>query len=123
MTGMSATTGKLIDGNAHLAQSIADILSTPLGSRVMRRDYGSLLFSLLDQPLNAATRMLLRAATALALRRWEPRITLTRVDMGGDPSRGQLDIQITGNRTDLPAANSLVNLTIPISRATAPTAS
>ena len=31
-----------------LAQSIADIITTPLGSRTMRRDYGCLLFELLD---------------------------------------------------------------------------
>lgn len=103
-----------MDGDAHLAQSIADILSTPLGSRVMRRDYGSLLFELIDKPINGAIRMLLHAATAIALRRWEPRIRLTRVTMEGTPESGQLTIRITGNRTDLPAANALVTLSIPI---------
>lgn len=116
MIGMSATTGRPLDGNAHLAQSIHDILSTPLGSRVMRRDYGSLLFDLIDRPANAALRMLLHAATAIALARWEPRLKLTRVQLSGDPAAGKLLMSIEGNRTDLPQANSQISLSIPIRR-------
>lgn len=41
MLGTDANTGKALEGMAHLRQSIRDILGTPLGSRVMRRDYGS----------------------------------------------------------------------------------
>lgn len=111
---MNRTTGEPIDGDAHLAQSIADILATPLGSRVMRRDYGSLLFELIDRPINSAIRMLLHAATALALRRWEPRLQLTRVTLEGEPAGGKLTIRIEGRRTDQPAANILQTLTIPI---------
>ncbi len=114
MLGMDRTTGKALSGDAHLAQSIADILSTPLGSRVMRRDYGSLLFELIDRPINGAIRMLLHAATAIALARWEPRLQLTRVQLEGEPADGRLTIRIEGRRTDLPAANSLQTLTIPI---------
>ena len=50
MIGTHAATGKRLEGNAHLAQSIADILTTPLGTRLMRHDYGSLLPELIDQP-------------------------------------------------------------------------
>ncbi len=114
MQGMDVSTGKPIGDEAHLAQSIADILSTPLGSRVMRRDYGSLLFELIDKPINGAIRMLLQAATAIALRRWEPRLRLTRVTLSGEPSAGRLTLRIEGQRTDLPPSNSLTTLTIPI---------
>ena len=114
MIGTSNKTGKTLSGDAHLAQSIADILSTPLGSRVMRRDYGSLLFELIDRPINGAVRMLLHAATAIALRRWEPRLQLVRVNLIGEPASGKLTIRIEGRRTDLPAANQLQTLTIPI---------
>jgi len=114
MNGMDASTGKALSGNAHLAQSISDILSTPLGSRVMRRDYGSLLFDLLDQPINGALKMLLRAATAIAIRRWEPRLRLTRVAIDGEPQGGSLTLTIEGTRTDLPRANASVVLSIPI---------
>lgn len=114
MTGMNASTGQALSGNAHLAQSIADILGTPMGSRTMRRDYGSLLFDLLDQPINGALPMLLRAATAQAIRRWEPRLRLTRVGISGQPQQGALAVSIEGQRTDLPVANASVVLSIPI---------
>ena len=48
MIGMSAVTGKPLEGLDHLRQSIADILSTPIGTRVGRREYGSLLAELVD---------------------------------------------------------------------------
>lgn len=113
MIGMGATTGTAIDGNAHLAQSIADILSTPLGSRVMRRDYGSMLFDLIDQPLNATTRMLHFAATAMALARWEPRLRLRKVTVTPGNAQGERVITIDGERADLPA-NAHVLLSVPI---------
>lgn len=114
MNGIDATTGKAIGGADHLAQSVADILTTPLGSRVMLRDYGSLLFDLIDQPLNSATAMLIRAATAVALRRWEPRLRVTRVSLSGAAAQGTLAITLTGERTDLPAATARTTLSIPL---------
>ena len=115
MKGLNRLAGTALDGVDHLAQSIGDILSTPLGSRVMRRDYGSMLFELLDQPFNSATRLLLAAATAFALRRWEPRIKLTRAIFSADPDApGQVNVTIEGERTDLGEANSRVLLSIPI---------
>lgn len=121
MLGINRTLGTSIDGNAHLAQSIGDILSTPIGTRVMRRDYGSMLFDLIDQPLNAATRLLVFAATALAIKLWEPRLRLKSVRLSGDTARGELTIDITGERTDLPPANAHVSLSIPIRRGGAAT--
>jgi len=114
MQGMDVSTGKPLSDEAHLAQSIGDILSTPIGTRPMRRDYGSLLFELIDKPINGAIRMLLQAATAIALRRWEPRLRLTRVTLAGEPASGRLIIRIEGVRTDLPPSNALTTLTIPI---------
>ena len=90
MIGVNATTGRSLDGMEHLGQSIGDILMTPLGSRVMRRDYGSLLPELIDQPFNDATRMRLFGATALALMRWEPRIRLIRVQLFQGEAAGQI---------------------------------
>lgn len=112
---MDRATGKPLGDNAHLAQSIGDILTTPIGSRVMRRDYGSMLFDLIDQPLNGATRLLIYASVALALRRWEPRLRLRRVTLSTeDGSQGKAALTIEGDRTDLAAPNSRVTLSIPI---------
>jgi len=87
---MDRSTGKTLDGTAHLAQSIADLLTTPLGSRLGRRDYGSQLPDLIDAPAHAATRVRLIAATATALLRWEPRVALTALD--AKRGRWQLDL-------------------------------
>lgn len=113
MLGMSATTGLAIDGLAHLQQSIGDILGTPVGSRVMRRDYGSLLPRLVDQPFNTATRIRLYAATATALMRWEPRLRLSRVQMDMGTSPGQVVVTIEGTRTDTPLATA-GQITVPL---------
>jgi len=60
---------------------------------VRRRDYGSKLFYLIDMSQHQATRPLhLMAATVQALINWEPRITVTRVDvLGGGMDGGVLE--------------------------------
>jgi phage baseplate assembly protein W len=90
---MSRQTGGALEGLAHLRQSVADILSTPIGSRVMRREYGSRLYDLVDAPLNAATRLAMIAATAQALRTWEPRLRVVRVQVAlVAQARARIDI-------------------------------
>jgi len=110
---MDAHTGKAVDGEQHLRQSIADILTTPLGSRVMRREYGSLLADLIDQPFNGATRVRLFGATASALMRWEPRLRLTRVDLTLGDRPGAFVLTVAGARTDVPRSPS-ARLTVPL---------
>jgi phage baseplate assembly protein W len=95
MNGTSATDGKPLDGIAHLRQSIQDILTTPLGSRVMRRDYGSRLYELVDAPTNSETIMDLYAATAEALANWEPRFRLTQVKIASADA-GAIALDLTG---------------------------
>ncbi|MBD3768115.1 MAG: GPW/gp25 family protein [Gammaproteobacteria bacterium] len=51
MLGINAQTGKPLSGIDHLRQSISDILTTRVGTRVMRRDYGSQLPELADNPM------------------------------------------------------------------------
>jgi phage baseplate assembly protein W len=95
MNGTDENTGKALGGIAHLRQSIRRLITTPIGSRVMRRDYGSRLFQLIDAPLNASTRMDIIAATADAIKKWEPRFQLLKVDMTGDQT-GLASISLTG---------------------------
>lgn len=79
MKGMNARTGRPLTGIAHLRQSILNILTTPIGTRVLRREYGSELPELVDAPVDAALVARIRRATAHALNRWEPRIRIQRV--------------------------------------------
>ncbi|EKB25901.1 GPW/gp25 family protein [Aeromonas dhakensis] len=104
--GMNAATGRAISATDHIIQSVRDILITPVGSRVMRRDYGSELFYLIDQPQHQATRLRLMAATVQALINWEPRITITRVDVLPGATAGALTIELTWQRKDGGAPDS-----------------
>ncbi|MES9873156.1 MAG: GPW/gp25 family protein [Candidatus Sedimenticola sp. 6PFRAG7] len=93
---MNAQTGQSLSGLDHLRQSITDILTTPVGSRVMRREYGSRLFELVDAPGNPGTLIDLYAATAVALARWEPRFRLARVHRNGVSADGRTSITLEG---------------------------
>lgn len=98
-TGMSRNTGRAISDAEHIGQSVRDILLTPVGSRVMRRDYGSLLSALIDMPQTPALRLQIMVACYAAIQRWEPRITLTSVSFESG-ANGALFVDITGARTD-----------------------
>lgn len=120
MKGMHRKSGKLLDGTAHLIQSIGDILSTPIGSRVMRRDYGSLLPELVDAPANSATRLAVFAATAIALGRWEPRLQLTKIGFRVGELRGQFELELEGKRLDIPGDGGAASLTVPLNLSAPP---
>ncbi|WP_163833288.1 GPW/gp25 family protein [Spartinivicinus ruber] len=95
MHGIDRVTGKRLKGHAHLKQSIQDILTTPIGSRIMRRDYGSRLFELIDAPINPETITDIYAATAEALDRWEPRFRLEQIQVH-DIRGGQITVTLSG---------------------------
>lgn len=99
MQGTNAITGELLSGNAHLQQSIRDILTTPLGTRVMRPEYGSRLFELIDQPWGENLKLELYAATAEALATYEPRLILDRVQADTLPT-GHVLLKISSKIID-----------------------
>jgi phage baseplate assembly protein W len=93
MNGIDATTGKRLSGLDHLRQSVRDILTTPIGTRVMRRAYGSRLYQLVDAPINGPTLLDLFTATAEALATWEPRIEVENVSADrAEPGRVVLSL-------------------------------
>ncbi|WP_279474658.1 phage baseplate assembly protein V [Aeromonas veronii] len=98
--GMNAANGRTVSETAHILQSVRDILTTPIGTRVMRRDYGSEIFSLIDQPQHGATRLRLMAATVHALTLWEPRIRITKVEIGAPELGGGCAVTLTWRRAD-----------------------
>ena len=55
----------------------------------------------------------MRAATAIALAAWEPRLRLTAVQVTPTDA-GTCDVALTGVRTDTAAPNSLSRLTLPL---------
>lgn len=89
---MNRQTGKVMTNELeHIKQSIGDILTTRLGSRVMLKGYGSRLFELVDGPVSNPIDFV-SAATA-ALERHEPRIKVKRVLVSyqGD---GRLSVEV-----------------------------
>ena len=79
MIGMDRRTGQPISGIAHLRQSIEDILTTHIGSRRMRPEYGSKIRGFVDFPGSAGWKSAVQAEVARALGRWEPRFKLSQV--------------------------------------------
>ena len=112
--GMLRTSGHNVDGLDHIRQSIADILMTPVGSRVMRRSYGSLVPALVDQPGDAATGMRIMSAIVMALTKWEPRIRITRCTISPGDEPHQIIVELDASRTDGPYAGRPEKLAIPL---------
>lgn len=96
MNGIDATSGKSLTGINHLKQSINDILTTPIGSRVMRRTYGCRAFHLIDAPMNRSTLLDFYSAIAEALDTWEPRFKLTKIEVNSAEA-GKIALDLTGN--------------------------
>lgn len=99
-SGMNVGTGEALTDNEHIAQSVSDILLTPVGSRVMRRTYGSQLANLIGQPGHiAVTRLRIMSAIYSALFLWEPRISLSGIVLT-ETGAGQMVATINASRTD-----------------------
>ena len=102
--GMNRSDGLTVTDLEHISQSIGDILRTPVGSRVMRRDYGSLLASMIDQPQ-------IKVACYMAVLKWEPRVTLSSVTTARSFD-GRMTVTLTGQHND---TGQPLSLTIPVS--------
>ena len=98
--GMNRDTGQAITETDHLRQSVRDILLTPQGSRLARREYGSLLSALIDQPQNPALRLQIMSAVYVALQRWEPRLQLDTITVNSSSMDGAMVIELAGQRND-----------------------
>lgn len=104
--GMNSGTGKQMDGLDHIRQSCRDILSTPIGSRLSRRTYGSMLPELVDHPGNDANMLRMKAATVMALANWEPRIEIRAINIDIDTTaQGRFAISMQAVRKDLPQSD------------------
>lgn len=109
MSGMDRHTGRSLSGWPHIRQSIIDLLSTRVGTRVHRRDYGSAATELIDRPSSAETVLDRFVAIATALDRWEPRVTLRgfRLIAAGADGNATIEIEVedrTGSQLTLEVA-------------------
>jgi phage baseplate assembly protein W len=68
-----------------IEEAMAMILLTPKGQRVMRPEFGCQIHDLVFAPNDATTAGLAAYYVEEALRMWEPRITVLRVEADPDP--------------------------------------
>ena len=92
---MNINDGKEISEINHLKQSIANILTTPIGSRAMRRDYGSNLFNKIDRPINGELIAEIYLDIVESLFIWEPRFEVDQVVVG-EINQGKIIIDLEG---------------------------
>jgi len=73
--------------------SIKQILLTPVGGRVMRPDFGSRLFEMLQENVTPLLLASVRSEVIRALMRWEPRIKLLDVEVTITDSAVNVDLR------------------------------
>jgi len=122
-SGFNRETGALLSGFDNVKQSIGVILTTPIGSRVMRREFGSELFGLIDRPMTDQVILAIYSAAVMALARWEPRFAITACNLTGAQADGTLSLELTGvyyprgHLGDFTPFSDAQTVAIPISRA------
>ena len=94
--GVSAVTGRVLTDWQHVEQSIRKILTTPIGSRVMRRDFGSRIFDFIDAKMTAANILGIYAAAAEAIEAWEPRFRAYRAAVSSASADGAIELTLFG---------------------------
>ena len=93
---MNINNGKTISEIAHIKQSITNILTTPIGSRIMRRNYGSRLFEKIDRPINGELISEIYSDIIEAIFIWEPRFEVEQVIVQ-NITNGKITIDIEGS--------------------------
>jgi phage baseplate assembly protein W len=97
--GADVTGGIRLSGDlTEIEESIAIILGTSPGERVMRPTFGCRIHELVFAPNNSETLGLARRHVEEALGMWEPRVDVTSVHVTADADdmeRGRLNIELT----------------------------
>jgi len=75
--------GAVVEGWRDIDQAIRIILATPKGTDRHRPDFGCRMHDVLDWPVDRATPHLVREAIT-AIRTWEPRADVIRIDVTAD---------------------------------------
>lgn len=83
MTDLDRATFEPIDNFTSALQSVEVILSTRIGSRVMRREFGAGVVELLGRALTAPLLAAFQQLLATAIDMWEPRFRVRRITVTG----------------------------------------
>ncbi|MEM9452606.1 MAG: GPW/gp25 family protein [Myxococcota bacterium] len=109
--GPGGATVDMVEGAEDISQSLEILLSTALGERVMRPDFGCDLSAFQFEPVSQALVNDLTAIVSNAIVSYEPRIHLEAVDVSDDDAVfGRLTIRVDYT---VRATNSRYNLVFP----------
>lgn len=90
---------QMVEAREDIEQSLAILLSTSLGERIMQPKYGCNLSDFQFEPINAAFVGRMRDLISSAILYYEPRIELTEIDIstsgGAEALEGKLVIDLT----------------------------
>src|SRR4051812_34238524 len=95
-TGISARMAKPLSDWDHVQQSIRKILLTPIGARVMLREFGSELPDLVDGKMTTGKVLAIYSASARAIHRWEPRFRMQFGRISNAEAGGRIDLELFG---------------------------
>ena len=84
-------------GTDKVLDDVKILLATRIGERLMARDYGTRLPSLVHDPNDDVLLDIARDQTQAALLRWEPHVAPALVEVAPDPDHGQLDVRLRLN--------------------------
>lgn len=103
-------TVKLVQAEEDIRQSLVILLSTSLGERVMRSDFGANLHQQIFEPMDAAFQTYVTSIVNDAITNYETRINLDSVDVALDNEEGKIELTI--NYTVI-SSNSRANIVYP----------
>jgi len=84
---------RLVTGNDKIKASLRAILSTPVGERIMNREFGCRIHEINFENPTPATTALAQFYVRQAIQRWEPRITVE--DDGVEVTYDEADVYIS----------------------------
>lgn len=95
-SGINALTGAPLNDWEHTQQSITKILTTPIGSRLMRRTFGSDIPDMVDSKITRKNVLAVYSAASSAISRWEPRFRMRSGSIARAGADGILGLSIYG---------------------------
>ena len=93
-------------GADKIRQNIQALLGTRFGERVMLREYGTRIHSLVHDPNDEALSTLIRRQLQDSMLTWEPRVLVTNVSF--QRLDGELYVSMEYTHTDTPSTDTLL---------------
>ncbi len=105
-----ANTVELSENEKDIKESLVILLSTSLGERVMRPDYGANMEDLLFEAINVTTATIIIERLKRAILFHEPRVKVNDIDMVPDAKNGLIQVTVDYN---IISTNTRTNLVFP----------